>query len=451
MTAANTLLPSSIVNERYEVVKCLGTGSMGMVYLCKHLALGGRLIAMKVIFPHVAQNEIVAARFLNEIAVSYDVSHQNVVRTYDYFKTENMVAFTMEYINGGDLADAIRKRAEMPIGRIVQILAQTAAGVRAIHEAGIIHRDLKPENILLSSTGDVKISDFGIARAKDAQKLTEAGGVLGTIDYVSPEYLSLGVVDQRSDLYAIGTIAYELLTGRLPIQGSNVIHTMNLRVSTDPVAARELRKDCPEELNRIVMKALARDPGNRYQTADELLADLERLDQSAPPPAYPESWIAPQSDVRFDTALPRQPKSVAGCAAVQRQPLVMGNTMLAPNIPGIENVLPEDYAMACDLLEPVLVPRHLEFEPVANPNSPLSNVAVSQSRLSNQRMWQLGQGLGPPVESSRSFLANLLFVALFLGIGVGMYLCGVGKERGASSTSSQHAMSVKDRPGLEDL
>ena len=263
MNTPSSLLPSSIVNERYEVVKCLGTGSMGMVYLCRDMTLRNRLIAMKVLFPHVAQNEVVVARFLNEIAVSYEISHQHVVRTYDYFRTVDLVAFTMEFVCGGDLSDRIRKRTPFTFDQIIQILTQTLSGVSAIHAAGIIHRDLKPENILLTSSGEVKISDFGIARANDGQKLTEAGGVLGTIDYVSPEYLNSGSVDSRSDLYALGTIAYELIVGHLPFQGKNVIDTMSSKVSTDPQPPHRLRADCPEALSRIVMKALNRNPEDR--------------------------------------------------------------------------------------------------------------------------------------------------------------------------------------------
>ncbi|MCC6220294.1 MAG: serine/threonine protein kinase [Deltaproteobacteria bacterium] len=271
------LQPGSIVNGRYEVVKCLGTGSMGMVYACRHRELAGHLVAMKVLFSEVARDSVAAQRFRNEIVASYGVSHPNVVRAYEYFRDGDLVAFTMEYIGGGDLADRIASEKQLPIDEVIRILSQMCSGVEAIHQAGIVHRDLKPENILITAQGDVKITDFGIARCGTGPKLTEHGGVVGTIDYVSPEYLESGEVDARSDLYAIGVIGYEILTGETPFRGESVIETMTLRLRSDVPSARKLRKDCPLKLDSIISKAMARDPGDRYQTAHDMFLDLQAL------------------------------------------------------------------------------------------------------------------------------------------------------------------------------
>lgn len=217
------LQPGTIVNGRYEVVKCLGTGSMGMVYACRHRELQGHIVAMKVLFSEVARDEVAAARFRNEIVASYGVSHPNVVRAYEYFRDGDLIAFTMEYIGGGDLADKISVDEKIAVPEIVRMLQQMCSGVQAIHDAGIIHRDLKPENILLTAQGDIKITDFGIARTGTGPKLTEHGGVVGTIDYVSPEYLEQGQVDARSDIYALGVLAYEMITQESPFKGKSVI------------------------------------------------------------------------------------------------------------------------------------------------------------------------------------------------------------------------------------
>lgn len=249
-----------------------------MVYACKHRELAGHLVAMKVLFPEVAQDEIAAARFRNEIVASYGVSHPNVVRAYEYFKDGDLLAYTMEFVSGGDLADKLDQEELMDYDEILKILIQMCSGISAVHDAGIVHRDMKPENILLTPEGDVKITDFGIARRGDGPKLTEHDGVLGTIDYVSPEYLEKGLVDKRSDLYAIGVLAFEMITKQAPFQGSSVVETMTMRLRSDPPSPSQYRSDCPKELEAFVLKALKRDPDKRYQSAIEMLDDLEVID-----------------------------------------------------------------------------------------------------------------------------------------------------------------------------
>jgi len=274
------LQPGTVVNDRYEVVKCLGAGSMGMVYACRHRELSGHLVAMKVLFGEVAKDPTAAARFRNEIVASYGVNHPNVVRAYEYFRDGDIIAFTMEYVSGGDLADKISLDDLMPVKEVIRMLSQMTSGVQAIHNAGIVHRDLKPENILLTSQGDVKITDFGIARTTTGPRLTEHGGVVGTIDYVSPEYLERGQVDHRSDIYAMGIMAYEMITAETPFRGKSVIETMTMRLKTDPAEPHTLRPDCPVELSRVVMKALTRNPDKRYQAASEMLTDLQNIQGS---------------------------------------------------------------------------------------------------------------------------------------------------------------------------
>lgn len=274
-----SLQPGTVIAGRYEVVKCLGAGSMGLVYACRHRDLSGHLVAVKVLFPEVAQDPVAAQRFKNEITASYGVSHPNVVRAYDLLRDGDILAYTMEFVGGGDLADRLGKKdALIPLKEAIKLLIQMCAGVQAIHDAGIIHRDLKPENILLTEDGNVKIADFGIARAGHGPKLTEHGGVVGTIDYVSPEYMLNSQVDWRSDLYAMGILAYEMLVGESPFRGDSVYETMTRRLKSDPKPPSELRKECPAELNRIVLLAMHREPEKRYQSALEMREDLEDLE-----------------------------------------------------------------------------------------------------------------------------------------------------------------------------
>lgn len=342
-----SLQPGTVIGGRYEVVKCLGAGSMGMVYACRHRELGGHLVAVKVLFPEVARDKIAIARFRNEIFASYGVSHPNVVRAYEYFRDGDLVAYTMEYVGGGDLAGRISPGQGLPISETVALWKEMCAGIQAVHDAGIVHRDLKPENILLTDDGHVKITDFGIARTGHGPKLTEHGGVVGTIDYVSPEYILNSQVDWRSDIYALGILGYEMITGESPFRGDSVYATMTKRLKSDPKLPSELRPECPRELDAIIMKAMAREPENRYQAAAEIFYDLQKLDAAlglggssadlrgpppvaakpAPGPTYraaapeaPES--APPSSVRSSAGSPRSsmPREEKRVGAAPPQP-----------------------------------------------------------------------------------------------------------------------------------
>jgi len=248
---------------------------MGMVYACRHRDLQGQLVAAKVLFNKVALDKIASARFKNEILASYGVSHPNVVRAYEFICDGDLVAYTMEFIGGGDLADRMSRPELVGIAEIIRLLSQMAAGVQAIHDAGIVHRDLKPENILLTNDGSVKIADFGIARKTDGPKLTEHGGVVGTLEYVSPEYMLRSQVDWRSDIYALGVLAFELITGEPPFTGDSAYASISKRLQTDPEPPSKYRAECPSGLDHIVLKALKRDPEERYQSAVEMFYDLQ--------------------------------------------------------------------------------------------------------------------------------------------------------------------------------
>lgn len=272
-----SLQPGTVIGGKYEVVKCLGAGSMGMVYACRHRELQGQMVAAKVLFNEVAADKVSAARFKNEVLASYGVSHPNVVRAYEYIKDGDLVAYTMEFVGGGDLADRMSRAELMSIPEFVRLLSQMAAGVQAIHDAGIVHRDLKPENILITNEGNIKIADFGIARNRNGPKLTEHGGVVGTIEYVAPEYMLRSQVDWRSDIYALGILAYEMVTGQPPFTGDSAYASISKRLQTDPEPPSKHRHECPPQVDAIILKALVRDPEERYQSAMEMFGDLQKV------------------------------------------------------------------------------------------------------------------------------------------------------------------------------
>lgn len=269
------LVPGTVIFDQYQIVKLLGVGSAGFVYLCQHKALSGYPLAIKVFFRNRTE-KIDIERFRREIGSAYDVNDPNVIRCYEYLCSEGLMAFTMEYLSGGNLAQKMLEEEFREYPKLVSTLISICSGLEAIHRAGIVHRDLKPENVLMSAEGQIKIADFSIAHHTSAPRL-DTDGVLGTIDYISPEYMSDGIVDERTDIYALGVIAYEMITGKVPCQGKNPYHTLRIRMEQKAEPVGLLRSDCPKILQKIVMKALEREPSKRYRTAGAMLGDLKKL------------------------------------------------------------------------------------------------------------------------------------------------------------------------------
>ena len=261
-----------LLNDRLEVVRCLGSGSTGTVYLCRNREAGHQ-VAVKILFPDLARDESAVTRVRNEVVAGYEVAHPNVVRMYEYFREGENICFTMEYIDGGNLSQEMADNHPLDCRRVVQLLVDICSGLEAVHATGIIHRDLKPENILLTKDGTAKISDFSIAQSPTI----EPGGVVGTMDYIAPEYLQSGSVDQRGDIYAVGVIAYELLTDQPPYKEATVIATMTKRLEEDPVPPSELNPRCPPSLSELTISALSRDPAKRPQSAKQMVEMLQRI------------------------------------------------------------------------------------------------------------------------------------------------------------------------------
>lgn len=269
------LTPGTIVADRVEILQPLSIGDYCQVYLGKDRELPGKTIAIKILSPIAATGDtLIRARFQNEIKASHRVRHQNVVRTYDYLVNEFITAYTMEYFPGGDLATLLGSKGQLPLSQALDIFVQLCDGLQAIHSAGIVHRDIKPENILIADNGVVKISDFGIARM--GTTLGKGRSILGTITYLSPEYLRDGALDQRSDIYSAGIVAFELLTGKVPVDGDSVVEIMQKQVHGRHPAVHELNPFCPIPVSRIISRALQADPDKRYQSGGELMQDLQQ-------------------------------------------------------------------------------------------------------------------------------------------------------------------------------
>jgi len=270
-TSFSDLVPGARIFDQYEIVKLLGVGSAGLVYLCNHIQLSNYPLAVKIF--NYSRNELDLKRFKREILSAYNVNHPNVIRCYEYLCSDELIAFTMEYIQGGTLNEKIQKDELSDYSKIVSTLVSICSGLDAIHKAGVVHRDLKPENVLFTLEGQVKIADFSIAHHELEPKLN-TGSVIGTIDYISPEYLAGKTIDARIDLYALGVIAYQMVTGKIPCKGKNPYHTLKIRTEQKAEPLSVFRKDCPVILEKIIMKALEPNPSDRYQSADKMLKDL---------------------------------------------------------------------------------------------------------------------------------------------------------------------------------
>jgi eukaryotic-like serine/threonine-protein kinase len=278
-------MTTRVLGGRYEIDSVLGRGGMAEVYLGTDRVLGRR-VAVKVLEPQFARDASFVARFRREAQSAAALNHPNVVNVFDTGSDDGTHFIVMEYVQGKTLSQIIQDAPLLP-ERAVEIAQSVAEALAFAHENGIIHRDVKPGNIMLTPNGDVKVMDFGIARATTSESLTQTATVLGTATYFSPEQAQGEPVDARSDVYSLGCVLYEMLTGQPPFTGDSPVAIAYKHVREDPVAPSRLNKDIPPHLDAIVMKAMAKNPANRYQSAAEMADDLGRFSQGAPVSATP--------------------------------------------------------------------------------------------------------------------------------------------------------------------
>ncbi len=271
-TVALTL--GMVLGERYELVKMLGEGGMGAVYQALDRELD-RVVALKVIRPEFANDPNLLKRFKQELILARQITHRNVIRIFDLGVADGVRFITMEFVEGRDLAGVLKEQGKLSTKDAVGYIGQICEGLQAAHVEGVIHRDLKPQNVMIDPQGRALIMDFGIARATSVSTMTRTGALMGTPVYMSPEQAKGTLVDARSDVYTLGIIFYELLTGTVPFKADNVMTMLLLRCQEKPQPPIELEPAIPQTVNDIVMKALATSPEERYQSAKELLHDLQ--------------------------------------------------------------------------------------------------------------------------------------------------------------------------------
>jgi serine/threonine-protein kinase len=277
--AVSDTLIGTLFDGRYQIVRKLGAGGMADVYLAEDQELGRR-VAIKILNDRHANDEQFVERFRREAKNAAALSHSNIVSIYDRGEAEGTYYIAMEYLDGRSLKELLLSRGDAPIAVVVEYARQILSALRFAHRHGIVHRDIKPHNVLVDGEGRVKVTDFGIARAGTSQ-MTEAGSIVGTAQYLSPEQARGGDVDQRSDLYSLGVLMYEMLTGAVPFSGDTPVEIAMKHLSQTPEPPSTRRHDIPRELDMVVMRALAKDPDDRYQTAEEMEADLDRVARGA--------------------------------------------------------------------------------------------------------------------------------------------------------------------------
>jgi serine/threonine protein kinase len=280
-TPLKELTTGSIFAARYQVIEELGRGGMGKVYKVLDQEVNAR-VALKLIKPEISTDIETIERFRNELKTARDIAHKNVCRMYDLGKEAGSYFITMEYVPGEDLKSMIRMSGQLSVGTAVSIAKQVCDGLAEAHRLGVVHRDLKPSNIMIDKDGTVRIMDFGIARSLRVKGITGAGVIIGTPEYMSPEQVEGKEVDQRSDIYSLGIILYEMLAGRVPFEGDTPLSVAVKHKSEMPKPPQEHNAQISEDLSRIVLRCLEKDKEKRYRSAGELRADLERIEQGIP-------------------------------------------------------------------------------------------------------------------------------------------------------------------------
>jgi len=312
--AVSDSLIDTLFDGRYRIQRKLGAGGMADVYLAEDQELGRR-VAIKILNSRHGNDDQFIERFRREAKNAAALNHPNIVSIYDRGEAEDTYYIAMEFLDGRTLKELIVGRGAAPINVAIEYARQILSALRFAHRHGIVHRDIKPHNVLVDGEGRVKVTDFGIARAGTSQ-MTETGSIVGTAQYLSPEQARGGEVDPRSDLYSLGVVLYELLTGKTPFDGETPVEIAMKHLSNTPKPPSKLRPDVPPELDMVVLRALAKNPNDRYQSADEMESDLERVARGARVAA---------ATVDTATQVLRRPDAAAAVAATAA-------TMIAPPV-----------------------------------------------------------------------------------------------------------------------
>jgi beta-lactam-binding protein with PASTA domain/tRNA A-37 threonylcarbamoyl transferase component Bud32 len=320
-------LVGRVFSSRYEVQREIAQGGMAEVYLA-HDQLLNRPVALKVLFPEYAREPSFVERFRREAQAAANLNHPNIVAIYDWGQEDGTYFIVMEYVEGRALRDLIRSEGPLDANQAAEITAEIASALAFAHHNGVVHRDVKPGNVLLTRSGTVKVTDFGIARAGASDGLTQTGSVMGTATYFSPEQAQGLPVDGRSDVYALGVVLYEMVTGVAPFTGDSPVSVAYKHVREEVVVPSERNPDVPPGIEQIIVTALAKAPENRYQTADDMRSDVLRFRRGRPVVGAPLTALTVDHPTPAATEAVRTTPGVgAGAAAA-----AYGATVVTPRV-----------------------------------------------------------------------------------------------------------------------
>ncbi|MFM8662770.1 MAG: Stk1 family PASTA domain-containing Ser/Thr kinase, partial [Acidimicrobiaceae bacterium] len=338
----------TIVNDRYEIGKRIGRGGMAEIFQARDILLD-RPVAMKVLFPEFATDPAFVERFRREAQAAANLNHPNIVAVCDWGKVNNTYYIAMEYVNGRTLADILKQSGTLTPMQVCDVMSEVASALISAHQNGVIHRDIKPGNILVSTTGQVKVADFGIARALGAgveQGLTQTGAVMGTATYFSPEQAQGVSTDQRSDIYSLGVVMYEMLSGTAPFTGENAVAIAYKQVHEYAMPLDQRLASVPPEVAAIVAKCMEKSPADRYSSAEEVRDELRRfvegmpvLAVSAKKEAGRATQVLPQTDVNATTVINAQD------AATELLPKTSATKNVQSNYPPYDDKSPQRTAV----------------------------------------------------------------------------------------------------------
>jgi len=376
------LAPGSTFAGRYQVIEELGKGGMGQVYKVFDKEINAK-VALKLLKPEIVADKNTIERFRNELKVARDISHKNICRMYDLGKDAGLYYITMEYVPGEDLKSMIRMSRQLGIGTAIIIAEQICDGLAEAHRQGTIHRDLKPSNIMIDRDGNVRIMDFGIARSLGVKGLTGAGTIIGTPEYMSPEQVEDKEVDRRSDIYSLGIILYEMLTGSVPFEGDTPFAVGMKHKGEIPRDPREINSQIPESLSRLVLKCLEKSKEKRFQTAEDLRSDLEKIEKAIP---VTERIIAKRKPVTSKeiTVKFNLRKLFMPAAALLALLLVAGYFLFRPG--------PEIFEVKIDRTQKITHDPGLEIDPAISPDGKMIAYAARSSGKMSLYVRQIAGG-----------------------------------------------------------
>ena len=277
-TPQEELTRGTTLAGRYEILEELGRGGMGNVYRVVDKKINEE-VALKLLKPEIAADKKTLERFSNELKLARKIVHKYVGRMYHLGEEEGTHFITMEYVPGQDLKGLIRQTGQLAVGTTINIAKQICEGLAEAHRLGVVHRDLKPSNIMIDKDGSTRIMDFGIARSLKRKGITGAGVIIGTPEYMSPEQVEGKEIDQRSDIYSLGVILYEMVTGQLPFEGDTPLSIAVKHKTESPPDPKDLNAQIPDDLSRVILTCLEKDREKRYHTASELSSELDNIEK----------------------------------------------------------------------------------------------------------------------------------------------------------------------------